>query len=340
MLRRFLCVTIIILLLVLPGCNIYAPKAEPVSPITIGTTQSEPKYLFAVNSAEVAVATLFCEKVWDLSDGTLSIGVIETADPHNALTNDEAALAFLSAAELRQYNDCFDAFLAPFAFRDYSHLTMSSNYQPLFDIANQELETLHVFGGFYFGSSYFLASQPLADHQQILSLFFDEEAIPAALTLPNSRITEGFRRFGFDTREVISADERFLLLENAEAVIAEFTTRELIASSEWLNSNLTFINVPHNFNIAWLTGTRTFYSELTPKQKAAVLEAQSHMFALLDESCLRDENRIVQGLSVQNFATSTLPEAFRTGCNNTYFSLLESSPLFDYAITQIEKIRQ
>ena len=340
--KRIIFIIMLALLLLLQGCDVAAPKPENTTPITIGATQSEPKYLFAVSPDTAEAAKIFCEKVWELSGNTLSIGVIEAARPYYSLINSDAALAFLTTREIQPYNDCLDVFHAPFTFRDYTHFTMSANYQTLLEIINSEMSSLHVSGGFYTGTSFFLATQSLDSQQDLLSLFFDEEHIPVALTLPSSQIAGGLRRIGFEVVETNSADTRLAQLTDTEnqAVIAEFTARELVSSGEWLNSSLTFINAPHNFSAMWLTGSKSFYSELTPRQAAAVQEATSFLFPVLDESNLRDESRIRMALTEEGYKISNLPDAFRTACNNAYYSAFEPSTLRDFALSQIVGIRR
>ena len=344
MARRFLCITTLALLLVLVGCGVTQTKTETALPAATGNIQADPQYIFAVDkdSSEnvLAAAKLFCEKAWELSGGGLSVGVVEFDNAHRAVLSGEAAFAISQNRDIRMHSECFDAFLAPFIFKDYSHFTMSANYQPLLDTINNNSEGIRVIAGYYAGTSYFLAKQPLEDQQQLLGLFFDTETVPVALAPPGSSVIAGLGRIGFEVIEMSSANERLEQLENDKAVLAEFTVRELIDSSEWLNSGLSFINVPNNFGSLWFVCSEPLYSELNSKQKAAMIEANSYLFPLLDESSLRDESRILFAISEQGFKTSGLPEVFRVICDSAYFDGFSPSVLRVYAAGQISEIRR
>jgi hypothetical protein len=159
-----------------------------------------------------------------------------------------------------------------------------------------------------------------------------------ALLMPGSILQTGFTGLGFTVSSGESYRQRFRLLSEGEAVIAEFSLPELAMSGSLLENPLYFIPGFHSVDMQLLFASSGFWDELPEVSQAMLTEAYSRLFSSIDESTRLRETMLRQEIAEREMQHSSLSPAIRKACFDAWYAGFEPDPLRDYFMELISGV--
>ncbi|MCL2068847.1 MAG: hypothetical protein FWH00_03015 [Oscillospiraceae bacterium] len=312
------------------GCGVYTPDADIVlheeytfaavpTPVLQPGIADPAGYSFALAPDAPdplrSAAMFFCDKVYELSGGKMIIEAVTSANPLRELSRGQAQFAFLSGRQAAGLSGYAAAMHMPFNYRNYMHYTMAANNAELLAILADDLSERHriiPLAGFYTGSSHFLSNIAYLNPGQ-------RESGETAVLLPGSNAEYGLSLFGYDLTAEPSYDIRFSLLQNGGAVLIEVTSIELATNGSWIDAGFSYIPAMHDVSTQFLFVESGFWESLDDVSAAAVTEAKSCLFPIIDEAYLRRET-MVTNLIAENhiIQVSGLPDSFTPAFRNAW----------------------
>lgn len=272
-------------MLFLTGCasSSERPTASlsAADPVALGESRSEPQIAQGIllvdehlEQAFFDAAESFAQRLYEYSDGTVSLQVQRSTSAASIFTVGAAQLTFLDSRTNPNLTNYFPAVSKPFLYPNYNAFTMALNSQRVLDILSEDIESdISLLGAF---------SRP--SHHLVSTWQSTNIAAFASATVavdPAAGSAEGFRFLGSETVAVENASERARGLIDGEYDAAEMTLEEML-SVNWRGTDYYLTMTWHTSSPVWLASGNSFLSSLDRRQRAALDEALAWMFADID----------------------------------------------------------
>ena len=229
--------------------------------------------------------SVFCEKVAALSDNTIVIERIITADPIAGL-DAGGDFAVMPSATTSLGDGNFKIFESPYYFSDYKHLTLilnSENFLKMIKETTGSLLQAKPLAAFYDGNSALLTIRDL-------SLDVIEQYDGLKIAMRDDELTAYFfEQIGAETI-ITTEDERLVGFQDGKYHTIEFDTLHL--SDINMPSTRTTINICESFHaprIVWFMQSNN--SRFSNTENAIITEAISYTLANHDSKVLKIEEQ-------------------------------------------------
>lgn len=328
-------IRLVVMAAVLLLCACSTPQAIGESPVPLALppdeTSARQTLVFLLASTEDPLfregAELFAEKVSLLTDGLLTIELRTSVDPVSDYRAGRGALIYLDSRRNSDFCTDFALLSTPLRYRDYESFSMALNSRKVSELLNDRLEqerATRLLAAFHQGSNCLVASQPLSGGALPADAEDAEAAPPLAAVRPVPGVGEVLQASGLQV--VVAADphERLLLLEDASALVAEFTPAEML-EIDWQDLAVYPILTGHSIAPRWLAIGSAAWSSLPANQQAAVQEAVACLFPVIDGGFLAEETEVLahiraQGLREERGFTALRTAAQELQAQKTYTS--------------------
>lgn len=296
--------------LLLAGCATEIHSAPvPLAEFPAGELPARQNMTVLVEASADALfhdaAELFADKISDYTGGMLTAEVRTTSNLAVDYAAGEGELAFLDTRRTPGFSPDFDTLTLPFWYKDYDNFTMGLNAGKLLDVLNDNTipeRNIRLLAAFYSGGGYLVAARPVSGGLPELD-DWDEDAPAAAALRPGSSLEPLLAGLGFSVAEETDAARRLEQVAENRVFLAEFSGEELY-DDFWLEEGFSLVAAGHDLAPVWLLMDDRRYQELSERYQAAIREAVTYLFPVVDsgflqrESALRERTR-AQGATVE-----------------------------------------
>lgn len=277
------------------SCATGKSKDGNVAAINPKSAVAATQMIFYVSDAYDAVfyeaAEQFAARMKEITGGSVDISVRSVGADVDI--RKLSADFFYADADADRWVNSFGGMLSsPMRYKSYRLFSAALNSREVVDILSTDSQKLcgkSILATFYPGSNIMLSSLTASNLRSMTGKAGLDKLAAAAV---DPATAEMFRAAGLEVAEEINAVERGRLLAGNELQLAEFTVAEL---EELRISTLALYTLQtcHTARPIWLCGGQQLKS-LSEMELAALEEAKSYMFAVIDDHYLGIEQNALE----------------------------------------------
>lgn len=310
--RLLLCCAALAALCACTGASISQPAEVPdvSSPMPIHRFSEQPlrqNLVFLVedgNDLFGEAAELFAKKVEDYSGGYLTVEMRKTENPTEDFLEKHGDFAFVDSRADGEFSELLTTLALPMLYKDYDTFTMALNSAAVLEVLAADLQRRNAvpLAAFYGGGNFLATLYPRSsggiDLDSVDGEAFSASGsagIPLAALRDDSQIGQLLRKRSFELIEGWTAIERLQGINGGTVPLVDFSLEEL-ETVLFERSGVTVLHVGHNLSPEWLIVRADRYQAMPSHYQAAIQEAVTHLFPVLDGSVQKREAELVERL--------------------------------------------
>lgn len=264
-------------------------------------------------------AEFFCDQLEEITQGRVTITLLDSIAPDADLITGRAQLAFLNKKRQLAFSAPLVATASPFLYSGYQSFTMRANAPSTLSLLERSLresDDLIPLAAFYQGTLHLLTDFPAGGYQPFegsLIALREDADMQATITRLNGSYLAA------DTDQ-----ERFRLFAEGEVTGAEISLERLEAFTDELSRPSYLTLSSHSIIPVWLVASAELYDSLTSAQQAEVSELCATLTNRIDDLVVEQEalwleelggndlTLITECSNLRNRVFNTLPELEET----------------------------
>lgn len=303
-------------LVLLCSCGQQPAASAVMAPVPLPPDEASARrtLVFLVDSAGDSIyreaATVFAQKVGQLTGGIISVEVSSSVGPVVDYLAGKAQLCFVDSRRNPNFSEDFPILVQPMRYANYQSFTLAINSKRVLERLNVEVgekEHTRLLGAFFQGSNQ-LVSRLAPVKGNLSDEALDGESVVAVR--PDSGIAELFTNYGVTAVSDQNHSNRLQMLLEGSAVVAEFSPSELL-DIDWRDTGLYLLGTNHTITPRFLAMDSIVYDELSPGYQAAITEACAYLYPIIDNHYLQRDAEIVVQMKDQGIITGKTFDGLR-----------------------------
>lgn len=319
---------VLLILALLCGCTPLPANQTPVVQQPAAEMTAAPRsdsrelvFVIAQDASDLlrAAATYFCTEMGEITQGAVTMTVMESDYPQNELLSGRAQAGFLDQKRHMAFSQPLSATAHPFLYSGYRNFTMRANASSTLELLESALrrdDGLLPLAAYYQGTQHLLASFSITNYmgfEGAIVAIGEDAAMEAVIG-----------RLGGEHMTGATATERYELYWNGEVTVLEMPLEELARQAELPTSSYLILSA-HNTVPVWLLTNAGFYDGLTPAQQAGIVELCAYMTNLIDDQAVKREERLLDAINLPGLTYLTEFSNVRNRVFNTMEPLDEQA---------------